>query len=416
MLFLLAKIIEYDIMKTNTKVRFIIMNIRRAMVIVLDSVGIGEAKDAAQFNDFGVHTLGNISQTVGLSMPNMAKLGLGNIAPIATVPAVEQTPHTYYTYMEPIGAGKDSVAGHWEFMGADLETPFNNFCAEGFPQELIDLFERETGMKVIGNKEANGMKIIEELASEQEKTGALIVYTSVDSTFQIAAHEEWIGLDKLYAACEVARRLTLENPQWMVSRVIARPYVGRDGKYTRTGNRHDYALNPFKPIALTPLKEAGFDVISIGKINDLYNGVGITESIKSESNEAGVQHIIDLLNRPYNGLGYANLVDFDSMYGHPRNPEGYRDALEYFDSKLPEILAALKDDDILFITADHGNDPTYKGNDHTRENVPLIVYSKQFENEGKLPVRQGFMDLGKTITDMFDVPFESGVSFKDLLK
>ncbi|MGL4662829.1 MAG: phosphopentomutase [Culicoidibacterales bacterium] len=392
------------------------MNIKRAMVIVLDSVGIGEAKDAAKFNDFGVDTLGNISKTVGLNMPNMAKLGLGNINEIETVPSVETTPNAYYTHMEPIGAGKDSVAGHWEFMGADLEMPFNNFCAEGFPKELIDLFEKETGLKVIGNKEANGMKIIEELASEQEKTGALIVYTSVDSTFQIAAHEEWIGLEKLYSACEVARRLTLENPQWMVSRVIARPYIGSEGKYTRTGNRHDYALDPFKPIALTPLKDAGLDVISIGKIKDLYNGVGITESIKSESNEAGIQHIIDLLNRPYHGLGYANLVDFDSVYGHPRNPEGYRDALEYFDAKLPEILDALQEDDVLFITADHGNDPTYKGNDHTRENVPLIVYSKQFKNSGSLPARHGFMDLGKTITDIFDVSFESGISFKELLK
>lgn len=392
------------------------MNVKRAMVIVLDSVGIGEAKDAAQFGDFGVHTLGNISKTVGLKMPNMAKLGLGNIAPIETVPAEENTPHAYYTHMEPIGAGKDSVAGHWEFMGADLEMPFNNFCAEGFPQEMIDLFEAETGMKVIGNKEANGMKIIEELAQTQKETGALIVYTSVDSTFQVAAHEEWIGLDKLYAACEVARRLTLENPEWMVSRVIARPYVGDNGSYTRTGNRHDYALDPFKPIALSAMKEAGLDIISIGKINDLYNGVGITESIKSENNAAGVDHVINLLNRDYHGLGYANLVDFDSVYGHPRNPEGYRDALEYFDGRLPEILAALREDDVLFITADHGNDPTYKGNDHTRENVPLLIYSKQFTGEGALQPRHGFMDLGKTIADLFNVDFERGTSFKEDLK
>nr|WP_199287998.1 phosphopentomutase [Culicoidibacter larvae] len=386
------------------------MQFKRVFIIVLDSVGIGYAKDADQFGDMGTNTLGNISTKVGLHVPNLEKFGLGNIYPLDTVKSVE-APVAYYTHMEPKSVGKDSVAGHWEFMGATLKEPFNNFTAHGFPKELIDEFERRTGRKALGNKEANGLKIIHELADEQKATGGFIVYTSVDSTFQIAAHEEWIGLDELYKACEIARELTLSNPDWMVARVIARPFVGENGEYTRTGNRHDYALDPFEPIALTPLKEAGLDVISLGKINDLYNGVGITESIPTKNNDDGVEKLLTLMDRDFTGLGYLNLVEFDSLYGHPRNPEGYRDALEQFDRQLPDIVAKLREDDLLLITADHGNDPTYKGNDHTRENVPLLAYSKAFKNGGNFAARMTFADLGASVVENFDCEFSVGTSF-----
>lgn len=392
---------------------------KRQIILVLDSVGIGEAEDASKFGDVGAYTLGNISKEKGLSMPNMANLGLGEINEIKTISSPKElSNHAYYTHMKPVGVGKDSVAGHWEMMGATLKSPFKVFIENGFPKELIDAFEKETGLKVIGNKEANGMKIIQELAHTQKETGAVIVYTSVDSTFQIAAHEEWIGLDKLYEACHVARRLTLENPEWMVSRVIARPFVGENGEYTRTGNRHDYALNPFSPIALSSISTAGLDVISVGKINDLFNGVGITKSIATQSNQDGIDKTIELLKTDFEGLLFVNLVEFDSVYGHPRDPKGYKNALEQFDQRLPEILNAMHDTDILFITADHGNDPTFKGNDHTRENVPLIVYSKSFNasKSGKLTVRNGFADLGKTVADIFDVDFNVGQSFKNELK
>ncbi len=391
------------------------MEQKRVFLIILDSVGIGHAKDAEAFGDIDVNTLGNISEHYGLAMPNLEKMGLGNIYPIKTIKKVED-PTSYYTHMEPQSVGKDSVAGHWEFMGSTLKEPFNNFTAEGFPPELIKAFEEKTGRKVLANKEANGLQVIHEFASEQKETGGFIVYTSVDSTFQIAAHEEWIVLDELYEASKIARELTLSKPEWLVSRVIARPFIGEDGTYTRTGNRHDYALNPYDRIALEEMKDNHLDVIALGKINDLYNGVGITETISTKDNIDGIEKIINVIDKDFNGLAYLNLVEFDSLYGHPRNPEGYRDALEYFDKQVPRILAKLQDTDVLILTADHGNDPTYKGNDHTRENVPLIVYSKGFKEHGEIPVRKTFADLGTTIADMFDLNFEVGESFKKYLK
>lgn len=391
------------------------MEQKRVFLIILDSVGIGHAKDAKAFGDVGVNTLGNISEHYGLAMPNLEKMGLGNIYRIKTIPKVEE-PTAYYTHMEPQSVGKDSVAGHWEFMGSILKEPFNNFTAEGFPPELIKEFEEKTGRKVLANKEANGLQVIHEFATEQKETGGFIVYTSVDSTFQIAAHEEWIGLEELYEASKIARELTLSKPEWLVSRVIARPFVGEDGTYTRTGNRHDYALNPYDRIALEEMKDHHLDVIALGKINDLYNGVGITETISTKDNIDGIEKIIDVMDKDFKGLAYLNLVEFDSLYGHPRNPEGYRDALEYFDKQVPRMLAKLQETDVLILTADHGNDPTYKGNDHTRENVPLIVYSKGFKGHGEIPARKTFADLGTTIADMFDLNFDVGESFKKDLK
>ncbi|MGL5042762.1 MAG: phosphopentomutase [Culicoidibacterales bacterium] len=391
------------------------MKNRRVFLIILDSVGIGGAKDAADFGDAGTNTLGNISSEYGLKIPNLAKMGLGNIASLETVKPAEK-PTAYYTHMEPKSVGKDSVAGHWEFMGCILKEPFNNFTEKGFPAALIAEFEARTGRSVLANKEANGLQVISEFAQQQAENGGFIVYTSVDSTFQVAAHEEIIPLEELYKACKIARELTLSKPEWLVSRVIARPYIGQKDNYTRTGNRHDYALNPSEPIALEMLKAIGKDVIALGKINDLYNGVGITEVISTADNADGIEKLIEVSKKSFDGLAYLNLVEFDSLYGHPRNPEGYRDALEYFDAQLPRILEQLTKDDILIITADHGNDPTYKGNDHTRENVPLLVYSPNFTSQGALPIRETFADLGTTITDLFDLSFPIGQSFKKELK
>lgn len=390
------------------------MKFKRIFLIVLDSVGIGHATDAAFFGDEGTNTLGHISEHYGLNIPHLEGLGLGNIYPLATVKQVADA-KGYYTYMKPKSVGKDSVAGHWEFMGCILKKPFNNFTSDGFPPELIAQFEQAMGRKVLANKAANGLQVIEEYAEQQHQTGGVIVYTSVDSTFQIAAHEEWIGLDELYKASEIARTLTLERPEWLVSRVIARPFVGESGNYTRTGNRHDYALDPYEPIVLETLKKQGYDVISLGKINDLYNGVGITEAIGTKDNADGIEQVIQLAQRDFEGLAFLNLVEFDSLYGHPRNPEGYRDALEYFDQQLPRLLEHLTPDDLLILTADHGNDPTYKGNDHTRENVPLLLYSKQFTSSGALTPRQSFADLGATIAELFTCISDVGTSFKSEL-
>lgn len=391
------------------------MDTKRIFLIILDSVGIGHAKDAKAFGDEGTNTLGHISEKVGLNLPTLARFGLGNIYPIKTVAKTDK-PQAYYTYMEPTSVGKDSVAGHWEFMGSVLTEPFNNFTAHGFPQDLIEAFEKETGRSVLANKEANGVQVIHEYGMEQKKTGGFIVYTSVDSTFQIAAHEEWIGLDELYKASEIARELTLSKPEWLVSRVIARPFIGDHGEFTRTGNRHDYALDPYTPIALETLKAANLDVVSLGKIKDLYNGVGITRAIPTTDNADGIEKIIAITDEDFHGLAYLNLVEFDSVYGHPRDPEGYRDALEYFDTQLPRLLEKMREDDVLIITADHGNDPTYIGNDHTRENVPLLVYSKQFEHPTSLPARKAFTDLGATVAELLGEHFAVGESFKKDLK
>ncbi len=388
----------------------------RIITLVLDSVGIGQMPDAPEYGDFGVNTLGNISEKVGLDVPNLQEMGLGNINYLKTVlPA--KNPTANFGKMAEIGDGKDTMTGHWEMMGATVHTGFQQFIANGFPQELIEEFEKRTNRKVIANKEANGMAVINEYFEEHMQTGAWIVYTSVDSTFQIAAHEEKIPLEELYAACEIARELT-KDPKYNVARVIARPFLGTHEDYYRTANRHDYALDPHKPTVLNQLEDAGLDSVGVGKISDIFNGHGITEHVKSKSNMDGVDNTIALLKRDdIKGHIFVNLVDFDSMYGHPRNVEGYKECLEAFDARVPEILGALKDDDLLIITADHGNDPTYKGNDHTREYVPLLVYGNKLVGNNHIPTRMCFEDLGQTICENFDLKgTDEGTSFLNDIK
>lgn len=384
-------------------------------VIVLDSVGIGELPDAIKFGDKGAHTLGHILETVpGTKLPNLQKLGLGNIADLPHMePAA--APAAYYGKMAEISSGKDTMTGHWELMGLKIETPFQTY-PNGFPRDLIARFEQETGRKVIGNKPASGTEILVELGEEHMKTGAWIVYTSADSVFQIAAHEEVIPLDELYRACEIARRLTLE-PEHSVGRVIARPFVGQPGDFKRTPNRHDYAVTPPEPTVLNALKNAGRDVVAVGKINDIFSGEGITSSFPTKSNRHGIDETIRLMAEPFNGLLFTNLVDFDSLYGHRRDPEGYARALEEFDASVPDLLERVGERDLLVITADHGNDPVHEGTDHTREYVPLLVYGKGLTSPDSLGVRGTYADLAATIADNFGVhATEHGKSFLNLLK
>lgn len=381
---------------------------KRVHLVVLDSVGIGEAPDAEEFGDEGSNTLGHISEVVGLTVPNMQAMGLGNIAPIQTVAPVEK-PSAYYTKLEEQSVGKDTMTGHWEIAGLRIDTPFRVF-PEGFPEDLIEQIETYTGRQVVANRPASGTQIIDEWGEHQMETGDLIVYTSADPVLQIAAHEDIIPLDELYDICEYVREITKEDP-YMIGRIIARPYVGEPGNFTRTSNRHDYALDPFNKTMLDYLKEAGHDVLSVGKIIDIFNEKGITESVRSESNMDGVDKLIEVMKKDFTGLSFTNLVDFDALYGHRRNPEGYRDAIEEFDARLPEIFEELKEDDLLILTADHGNDPTFAGTDHTREYVPLLAYSKKLENPRE--INQGyFADIAATILDNFDLePMENGSSF-----
>ncbi len=389
---------------------------KRIHVIVMDSVGIGEAPDAAEFDDFGVDTFGHIAEHMkGLCMPEMGKLGLSNIEPVLGVKK-EEKPLGYYTKMQEASRGKDTMTGHWEIMGLYIDTPFRVF-PDGFPDALIKQIEDKTGRKVIGNKPASGTEILDELGLEQMKTGALIVYTSADSVLQIAAHEDVIPLEELYEICEFCREITLDDP-YMLGRIIARPYVGEPGSFKRTANRHDYALKPFKPTVMNALKDGGKDVIAIGKISDIFDGEGVTESIRTKSNMDGMDKLVQVLDKPFEGMSFLNLVDFDALFGHRRDPEGYGLALQEFDARLPEVFENMQDDDLLIITADHGNDPTYRGTDHTREYVPLLVYSKRFKNGGEeLPLRETFADLGATVAENFDVKMpEYGKSFLNDLK
>ncbi len=383
---------------------------KRVFLIVMDSVGIGEAPDAEKFGDKGADTLGHIAERMnGLHMPNMAKLGLSNIRELKGIPKAEK-PLAYYTKMQEASSGKDTMTGHWEIMGLRIDTPFQVF-PEGFPKELIDELEKKTGRKVIGNKPASGTAIIEELGKEHMETGALIVYTSADSVLQIAAHEEVVPLEELYKICEIARELTLDE-KYMVGRVIARPFIGEPGNFKRTANRHDYALKPFDRTVMNELKDSGLDVIAIGKISDIYDGEGVTKSLRTVSNMDGMDKLVDTLNMDFTGLSFLNLVDFDALYGHRRDPEGYGKALEEFDARLPEVFDLLKDDDLLIITADHGNDPIHHGTDHTREYVPLLVYSKRMNGGKQLPMRNTFADVGATVADNFHVKMPKyGTSF-----
>lgn len=389
---------------------------KRIFLVVLDSVGIGEAPDAAEYDDLGSNTLGNIAKAVnGLHMPNMAELGLSNIEEILGIEKAEQ-PKAHFTKMEEASVGKDTMTGHWELMGLHVKTPFKTF-PEGFPKELMDELSRRTNRKIIGNKPASGTEIIKELGEEHMNTGAMIVYTSADSVLQIAAHEEVIPLEELYEICEIARELTLDDP-YMVGRIIARPFIGEVGNFTRTANRKDYSLKPFGRTVMDELKDSGLDVISLGKISDIFDGEGITKAIRTQNNNDGMDKLIKTLEEPFTGLAFLNLVDFDAMYGHRRDPEGYAKALETFDEQLPEVITKLKDDDLLIITADHGNDPTHHGTDHTREYVPLLVYHNQIITGTKLPIRKTFADVGATIADNFNVKApEFGTSFLiDIMK
>lgn len=376
---------------------------RRIFTIVIDSCGIGNAKDAAEYHDAGTDTLGHIAQTVGnLNILNMQKLGIANLKELKNIAPVEK-PLAYYTRMNEASTGKDTMTGHWEMMGLHITTPFQTFTETGFPKELIEELEKRTGHKVIGNKSASGTEILDELAEEEIATGHMIVYTSADSVLQICGNEETFGLDELYRCCEIARELTLRD-EWKVGRVIARPYVGKKkGEFKRTSNRHDYALKPYGRTALNALKDAGYDVISVGKISDIFDGEGITESNKSKSSVHGMEQTIEIAGRDFTGFCFVNLVDFDALWGHRRNVKGYAEELERFDVKLGELLKVLREDDLLIITADHGNDPTYTGTDHTREQVPFVAYSPSMKGSGKLEDTDTFAVIGATIADNFGV-------------
>lgn len=389
---------------------------KRVFLIVIDSVGCGELPDAAEFGDQGSNTIKHISEAAGpIHLPTMEKLGYGHLTDIKGVNPIKDT-IGYYTKMKEISNGKDTMTGHWEIMGLKIVKPFNTFTETGFPDELIQALEKETGRKIVGNKAASGTKIIEEYGEHQLETGDLIVYTSADSVLQIAAHEEKVGLDTLYEACKIARKLTLKD-EWKVGRVIARPFIGdKKGAFKRTSNRHDYALKPFTDTTLNFLEQGGFDVVAFGKISDIYDGEGITESYRQTSNKHGMENFIEYAQRDFNGLAYLNLVDFDALYGHRRNPQGYKEALEEFDGQLKTLMTHLKDDDLLMITADHGNDPTFKGSDHTREYVPLLVYNNNLQS-GPLDIRETFADIAATISDNYNVTMPKyGTSFLNDLK
>lgn len=384
------------------------MRFNRVFVIVLDSLGIGPMADSARFDDAGADTLGHISETVEhLDIPNLQRLGLSNLKALKQVKPAEH-PEGYFMAMNEASNGKDTMTGHWEMMGIRTDKPFITFTEHGFPKELIDELEKRCGRKIIGNKAASGTEILEELGEQEVNEGKLIVYTSADSVLQICGNEETMGLETLYHYCEIARELTMRD-EWRVGRVIARPYVGKKrGEFKRTSNRHDYALKPTGPTALNALKDAGYDVISVGKINDIFVGEGITESNHSDSSVHGMQQTIDIAKRNFKGLCFTNLVDFDALWGHRRNPVGYGEEIEKFDKKLGELLPLLREDDLLILTADHGNDPTYKGTDHTREQVPFIAYSPSDTESGKLDTSDTFAVIGATIADNFGVRMPEG--------
>ncbi|MFB4163515.1 phosphopentomutase [Alteribacillus sp. JSM 102045] len=389
---------------------------KRVFVIVMDSVGIGEAPDAEEYNDKGADTLGHIAEKMnGLQMPHIEKLGLGNIKKAAGIAPVDQ-PGAHIGIMQEASHSKDTMTGHWEMMGLHIKEPFRTFPT-GFPDDLISKLEQETGRKVIGNKVASGTEIIKELGAEHMASGDLIVYTSADSVLQIAAHEEIVPIEELYDICEKARAMTYEAP-YMIGRVIARPFIGEEGAFERTANRHDYALKPFGRTVMNELKDAGLDSLAIGKISDIYDGEGVTESLRTTSNDDGMDKIIQTAKRDFTGLCFLNLVDFDAKFGHRRDPIGYGKALEEFDAKLPDLLKECGEEDVIIITADHGNDPVHHGTDHTRELVPLLVYTPAFTPGNDLGLRKTFADIGATLADNFNIKRpENGTSFlKDITK
>lgn len=381
---------------------------KRIFTIVIDSLGAGAMPDAAEYGDAGTDTLGHISESVdSFVIPNLQKLGMANLHPLKQVEAVAK-PLAHYGKLREASTGKDTMTGHWEMMGLHITKPFKTFTDTGFPPELIAELEKRTGHKVIGNKAASGTAILDELAEEEIATGHMIVYTSADSVLQICGNEETFGLEELYRCCEITREITMKD-EWKVGRIIARPYVGKKkGEFKRTSNRHDYALKPYGRTALNALKDKGYDVISVGKIADIFDGEGITESNKSKSSVHGMEQTIEIAQKDFTGFCFVNLVDFDALWGHRRNPEGYAQELEKFDVKLGELLPLLREDDLLIITADHGNDPTHTGTDHTREKVPFIAYSPSMRENGQLPESDTFAIIGATIADNFGVDMPEG--------
>ena len=380
----------------------------RIFTIVLDSLGIGQMPDAARFGDEGADTLGHILDHMGtLDMPNLRKLGLLDLHTGGQMTGTG-APMARCLRLSEASNGKDTMTGHWEMMGIYTEKPFQTFTDTGFPPELIAELEKRCGKRVIGNKSASGTAIIDELGLEEINTGAMIVYTSADSVLQICGHEETFDLQNLYRCCEIARELTLRD-EWKVGRVIARPYVGnKPGEFRRTSNRHDYALKPTAPTALNVLKDAGLDVIAIGKINDIFCGEGVTESFHSDSSVHGMEQTIEAAGRDFKGLCFVNLVDFDAQWGHRRNPEGYGHEIEKFDKNLGVLMEKLGEDDLLLLTADHGNDPTFHGTDHTREYVPLLAWSKSMDRGGLLEQQNSFAVVGATIADNFGLTMPQG--------
>lgn len=381
---------------------------KRIFVIVLDSLGIGAMPDAARFADEGADTFGHIlEKTKTLNIPNLRRLGFLNLKCGGDMKGVE-SPEGRFMRMREASNGKDTMTGHWEMMGIKTEKPFRTFTEHGFPAELIKELEKQCGKKVIGNKSASGTGIIEELGEEEIRTGSMIVYTSADSVMQICGNEETFDLEELYRCCETARRITMKD-EWRVGRVIARPYIGmKKGEFKRTSNRRDYALKPPAPTVLNALKDAGNDVIGVGKIHDIFCGEGITKTYHSESSVHGMEQTIDVCKEEFTGLCFVNLVDFDALWGHRRNVEGYGKEIEKFDEKLGVLLECLSQDDLLILTADHGNDPTYKGTDHTREYVPFLAYSKRMQAGGPLPEAETFAVIGATVAENFGVDMPKG--------
>lgn len=389
---------------------------QRIFVIVLDSLGVGAMPDSKEYGDIGVDTFGHIGEKMGtMQIPNLQILGMANLHSIPGVEPVKQ-PLGVYTKLRERSIGKDTMTGHWEMMGLYITKPFITFTENGFPDELIKELEKETGRKVIGNKSASGTVILDELGEEEIQKGHLIVYTSADSVMQICGNEETMGLENLYHYCEIARKLTMKD-EWKVGRVIARPYVGKKkGEFVRTSNRHDYALKPFSKTVLNALKEEKYDVISVGKIYDIFDGEGLTESNKSKSSVHGMEQTIEKAKSDFKGLCYTNLVDFDALWGHRRNPIGYGQEIERFDKKLGELLEVMRNDDLLIITADHGNDPTYTGTDHTREKVPFIAYSPSMKQGKPIEEQDTFAVIGATIAKNFNVPMPEGTIGHSILE
>ncbi len=385
----------------------------RSFVIVIDSLGVGSDDKSYLYNDDGANTLKHIFEATGgvYKIPNLQKL-----VKVEGNDAVEK-PAAYVTKMHEASVGKDTMVGHWEMMGLYIDKPFITFTETGFPDELVKELEDRTGHKYIGNIAASGTEIIHDLGEQHLKTGELILYTSADSVLQIAANEEKTGLEELYRCCEIAREIVMK-PEWLLGRVIARPFVGKDkDTFTRTANRHDYALDPFEKTVLENFKEANLDVISIGKINDIFNTKGITKAIKSKSSVEGMKQTIDVAKEDFNGLCFVNLVDFDAKWGHRRNAEGYAKELSDFDNLLGDLIEVLHEDDLLIITADHGNDPTWHGTDHTREFVPLVAYKKNNTGSGFMDMRNTFADIAATLAERHNVEKPlNGTSFLNIIK